>query len=717
MASSSSSPLPTLCLNMIVKNESRVIRRLLESVAPLIDSYCICDTGSTDDTIEIIESFFKERGIVGKVVCEPFRDFGYNRTFALNACRDMPEGTADYLLLLDADMILKIRDDFPPEKIKQKLLEADKYAFHLLQGSDYFNYKNTRIVRNNCGFTYWGVTHEYVNAPPGMNLEYGFFPKDELFIMDIGDGGAKADKFERDIRLLKKGLEEIPNNDRYTFYLANSYRDHGDDELAIDTYKKRVVIGGWVEEIWQSYHCIAKLYKKRGDISNAIYYWLEAYHRFPNRIENLYEIINHYRVEGKNLLAYYFYKMAEDSRTKYPGHDYLFTQADIYIYKLDYEFSIIGYYHNPENVDMKSVCMKVISCPLVDGGIFRNVLSNYKFYSQRLDKYALKIDPKNLQLLESIGSTIEGLDNGGEFVSSSPSLCIDDDGDLVVCLRYVNYRIDDKGGYVNHEHITTKNVIRSILGGGRNDPRDTVWEDNGISGTEYELQYDDKYNGRYVGIEDVRIMYHGGNILYNGNRGFDNSTERPGEPHRDDFTMGVEHGTIEWYPGSIGTKNSKILYYEKERHLEKNWVLFTGKDGKLNCVYKWNPLTIGEIDQEAGVFKEKVVLEGMPQFFHDLRCSTNGVVVDNEIWFICHIVSYEDRRYYYHVFVVLDRDTFALKRYTPLWTFEKEKVEYTLGFVYYPKTDLFLIGYSVMDSKTKYMLLDKLSVERMMICV
>ena len=48
----------TLCLNMIVKNESKIIARLLTSVSPIIDSYCICDTGSTDNTVEIIQNFF-----------------------------------------------------------------------------------------------------------------------------------------------------------------------------------------------------------------------------------------------------------------------------------------------------------------------------------------------------------------------------------------------------------------------------------------------------------------------------------------------------------------------------------------------------------------------------------------------------------------------------------------------------------------------------------
>ena len=44
---------PTLCLNMIVKNESKIITRLFNSVVPIIDCYCICDTGSTDNTVKI----------------------------------------------------------------------------------------------------------------------------------------------------------------------------------------------------------------------------------------------------------------------------------------------------------------------------------------------------------------------------------------------------------------------------------------------------------------------------------------------------------------------------------------------------------------------------------------------------------------------------------------------------------------------------------------
>jgi len=147
---------PTLCLNMIVKNESKIITRLFDSVVPIIDCYCICDTGSTDNTVELIESYFLEKNIPGKVVYEPFKNFAYNRNVALKSCI----GMSDYVLLLDADMTLSIRT-FD----KKTLSKYD--TFTILQGNDNFYYNNRRIVRNDGLYNYVGVTHEYINIPNG----------------------------------------------------------------------------------------------------------------------------------------------------------------------------------------------------------------------------------------------------------------------------------------------------------------------------------------------------------------------------------------------------------------------------------------------------------------------------------------------------------------------------------------------------------------------
>ena len=194
-----------------------------------------------------------------------------------------------------------------------------------------------------------GVTHEYMNLP--RICKQHTIQKKNLFIHDIGDGGAKDDKFARDIRLLKKGLESDPNNERYLFYLGNSYLDSGQYQGAIDTYKKRIKVGGWKEEVWYCYYSIGRAYKLLYSVNNvhnanfifhAIHYWLEAYDYYPERIENLYEIVKFYREQCKYNLAYQFYQMADYHKHHY-SDDHLFHEKSVYDYKLDYEMSIMAF--------------------------------------------------------------------------------------------------------------------------------------------------------------------------------------------------------------------------------------------------------------------------------------------------------------------------------------------------------------------------------------
>ena len=673
---------PTLCLNMIVKNESKVIRRILESVSSIIDSYCICDTGSTDDTIQIIQSYFEEKNIPGKIVCEPFRDFGYNRTFVLQSCENTP--LSDYILLLDADMVLWTCPTTTPEEFKRSLV---KDVYTIYQGNQDFYYKNIRIVRNNRGCTYWGVTHEYVKMPP--NSTEGVLEKSQVFIIDIGDGGSKSDKFERDIRLLEQGLIDHPNNDRYTFYLANSYNDLGNYEKAIENYEKRIKLGGWHEEVWYSYYKIGMCYSKMNKMELAINTWLNAYDFFPNRIENLYEIVKYYRNMGKHKLAHVFYELADEMRTKHGPPDYLFLQKDVYDYKLDYEFYIIAYYRNPRNINIPQLCMKICAHSSVDKSLMTNIMSNYKFYAPSL--IDSQSDTKNTLLLENIAK--ENMPPG--FSSTTPSVCKSAEGELYVNVRYVNYTIDENGNYTNKNTIDTINSLSII------DTREPEWC---VKHT-HEIKYNTELDNVYVGLEDVRIMKYNNTLLYNSNRGLDY--------HR----IKVEHGEIDITTGQ--TMNSQILTKEGEQSIEKNWVLFESGD-HIFCIYEWYPLTIGTLKDNT---YNTIYKHDMPTFFKHVRGSTNGTPFVNdlgetEIWFLCHTVSYETRRYYYHIFVCLDAATMTLKKYTPWFTFEKKPVEYSLGFVFLTSATQpveILIGYSTMDSTTKYKMIKKSKVDDMMI--
>lgn len=674
---SESNTIPKICLNMIVKNESKVIERLLNSVLPLVDYYCICDTGSTDNTEEIIREFFAKHMIPGVIVKEPFQDFGYNRTFALQQCDQMTK--ADYILLMDADMILEFPSGNFPKKIheiKKKLWEHP--AHYLFQGSPKFHYKNVRFVKNKYGMTYWGVTHEYVKVPEGT--VYGMFDRNDIFINDVGDGGSKADKFERDIRLLTAGLEKEPNNDRYTFYLANSLRDAGRTDEAIETFKKRIKIGGWIEEIWFSSYSIGKCYRKLDNMPAAIYHWMDGYNAYPRRIENLYQIINYYREQGKNELAYQYFRIADRQRNENPNQDFLFMEKDIYDYKLDYELTILGYYCNHDGYDLPKYCVKVMCYPHLEEWTSRNILSNYKFYAPELKSMS------NVVITDTIDDCIN-LVSDSNFNKSTPSIVLHNDKEIIN-IRHVNYHIDDKGGYVQKENVETRNVL--FL----KDTSTTML----IS---HNTDLDE--NNMYIGLEDVRIFSYKNRLFYNANRGLGYSKFQ------------IEHGEIDMKTGI--TVNSRLVYYEQQTDVEKNWVLFEDSYGNMKCIYSWHPLIIGDIYSKVGSDTEPNFLVSnrvdTPNCFRHFRGSTNGVNVNGEIWFICHIVSYEDRRYYYHVLVALDPKTYKMKRFSKFFTFEKEKVEYTLGFIYNKSQDQIKIGYSLLDSCTKFLEIPRAQLEEL----
>lgn len=672
--------MPKICLNMIVKNESKIIKRLLETVLPLIDTYCICDTGSTDNTIDIIQSFFVDVNMAGKIVKEPFQNFEYNRNYALKECYGMKN--ADYILLLDADMTLCIPNTNSIYDFKKSMC---KDAYYLLQGNSNIQYQNLRIVKNTGKFSYWGVTHEYIQTPDNTTIYR--IPKVLMYINDIGDGGAKADKFIRDIRLLKDGLVQNPDNDRYTFYLANSYKDSHQYENAIETYKKRIELKGWIQEVWYSYYCIGLCYKVLNEMEKAIFYWLEGYNRLPERIENLYEIIHYYRNNQNYVLVDVFYNMAIKSRNSINEENQLFLIKDVYDYKIDYEFSITGFYSNQQNIDMIKVFMRVLNCPL-DNNIRNNVLSNYKFYTKTLSDMK-QPETENVKTIRDVSCMKEHI----HMFSSTPSICYNENNEKIyINTRLVNYKYVN-GEIINNKNdkIITKNII-SVF---------DITKESWIKESEFELEYNTKYDCIYVGLEDIRLLSNSMGVCFNANRG-------------------ISYGKIMIETGSIDLNSHKtassLVTKDKSQAVEKNWVMFNTILERVKVIYKWYPLTIGEyIENEDDInnmfFTTNTIQT--PRIFKLLRGSTNGVTINNEIWFITHLVSHEQKRYYYHMFVVLDVETFNVKRYSIPFTFEKQHIEYTLGFVFDKKTDIFLIGYSTMDRTTNYMEVSKVNIDKL----
>ena len=673
--------LPTLCLNMIVKNESKIILRLLESVVSIIDCYCICDTGSTDNTCELIKSYFDEKNINGIIVTENFQNFAYNRNVALKNCM----GMSDYILLMDADMILK-HNNF--DKSMLHLYDC----FYVLQGNNDFYYQNARIIKNSAEYEYIGVTHEYLSTP--QNAKIGKMGKNTLFILDYGDGGSKQDKFERDIALLLDGLQNEPTNVRYYFYLANSYKDSCKFEEAIQMYKKRIELGGWDQEVWHSYYSIGICYKNMNKPENAIFYWLEAYNFLPKRVENLYEIICYYRIHSKHKLGYIFYEIAKDAIENATDKDtYLFLQNDIYTYKIEYEYTILAAYLGIQDINDEIITILNNSS---DININRNLLQNMKFY---------KFMPTPLTVFNMSNATIKNINNTlTKFNSSSSCLIPNKDVGYTMNVRYVNYTISQDGSYLNcDKHIVTLNKCVTL------DNNFNILNEKWIP-----FEFEDR---RYIGIEDVRIF-----------------PTAIGESIDTVRIIGVgyhKNDTIGIVCGFYNTEENKFIYNEikpdfTNNDCEKNWVFVDYKDD-AHIIYNWHPLQICKIDdaQKVLTFVEQ---KQMPNIFKIARGSTCGykfvkvINVDNindnsgisfttdetEIWFIVHLVSHETPRHYYHMFVVFD-EKMNLLRYSAPFAFEGHSIEYCLSLVV--ENERVIVNYSDWDRTTKIAIYDKIYID------
>lgn len=665
---------PTVCLNMIVKNESAVIVRMLNSVAPLIDTYCICDTGSTDNTKELIEQFFLWRHIQGKVLDHPFVDFEETRNFSLHSC----VGMSDYILLMDADMVISVSNVDNFKHVLEEKWREGVNGMRILQGNEDFFYPNVRIIRSNPEYKYIGVTHEYLSMKDGDRIDN--ISKDDVFIYDVGDGGSKGDKFERDIRLLTEGIKKDPENNRYWFYLGNSYFDLKKYEDAIEAYRKRVELGGWVQEIWYCFYRMGIAFYELEKKEIAIAAWLSGYDRYPKRIENLYQLVKHYRMTGETKTAYMFYKMAQDIiNNGVHKEELLFVGNDVYRYKLDHEYTIIGAYNDIH--DMSESFVKVFN-ECVDETIIKSSFSNMKFYDHLIEHVLLMDYTENVEKIV----TFDDKTSVRTLYSSSP--CIikhpNDNDKYMMNVRYVNYKIDAMGGYHDCDDVIMTQNKMVIL-------------DNNFEKIE-ERWFDlgEKHHA-YMGIEDVRLYKTDENkVLFIG-------TEC-----RDNGFLGISSGE---YNVSNKLESVYLTIENMKSYCEKNWVMANvkGIEG-IGIVYKWYPVAVFSLIESNPVLCFVRQLEKMPGIFKYARGSTNGYLYENELWFIVHMVCYENPRHYYNMVAVFDDKMTYLKWYSYPFKLSLISIEYCLGLIV--EKERMIVSYSTNDSTSMISIVSISSLEK-----
>lgn len=331
----------SLCLVMIVKDEEDTIEKCLKSVAPYISHWVIVDTGSKDKTMEVIQKTMDGLGIPGTLHQRPWVNFEVNRTESL----ELAKGKCDYRWIIDAD------DTFYPENVNINPfagLPNGPDGYQILYKLNALQYHRVQIVKSNQDWVYKGVLHEYLHLDK-KEITQGIVPGC-FVIADISPlkrASSLEEKYANDAKILEDALVTEPNNSRYMFYLAQSYRDSGQLDKAIDSYKKRIAMGEWPEEVYYSMYMIAKLREKQGaPIEEVAGLYSKAWEYRPERLEAVFHTMRKYREQKRFLVAFAYGDVA--IKTRGTG-DILFVEPEIWQWRLLDEYSLAAYYiGNPE---------------------------------------------------------------------------------------------------------------------------------------------------------------------------------------------------------------------------------------------------------------------------------------------------------------------------------------------------------------------------------
>lgn len=317
---------------LIVKNESKIITRCLDSIKNIINFLYVQDTGSTDNTLDVIKEWASSNNIDMDCNVVPFQDFAHNRTKALERLRQLTH--VDYALVLDADEVIDVKRELPP-------LDKDFYYTTCKYGN--IQYLRPFLISNRKPFHYCGVLHEFVDCKEAYTK--GIL--EDIFIIPFNDGHRSDDvqKFQKDSLILENAIKQEDDlflKSRYTFYCAQSYRDCNDYKNALNKYSLRTKQGGWFQEIYISYLNEGRLKQLIGETEQSIINsFLNGIDTDPYRAECYCEVSRMFRLCKKYNLAYMFSKKGLECKM---NNSNLFSEPEAYGWRMMDEYTLACYY-------------------------------------------------------------------------------------------------------------------------------------------------------------------------------------------------------------------------------------------------------------------------------------------------------------------------------------------------------------------------------------
>jgi len=386
---------------MIVKDESDIIINTLTNILEKlpIQYWVICDTGSTDNTSELIETFFLEKGISGELIHEQWKDFAYNRTRAL----EFAYKKSDFVFIFDAD------DRIVGDLVLPDLKKGS--AYHMQFGHA-VQWKRMPLLDNHIKWYYEGVMHEIIGTNEKYNLisiEGNYHIATNVEISARNKKGSK--KFYDDALVLVNAYEKNDKlQPRYGFYAAECFRFSGKENWnkSIEWYIKTMnEERQWPQERYWSCYQLGKMYDELKEKEKSWYYFFKSYEFDSSRQEAFFELIKKCRATNKFEMGYGLWKMLKPCLNQDKQHK-LFIYNPIYEHSLYSEILIILYYlkkFDEANEILKKILIANITDPLYIAMTNNNIKhfiphikkTDWEFYG-KFKRYCKKFTvPEDLQ--------------------------------------------------------------------------------------------------------------------------------------------------------------------------------------------------------------------------------------------------------------------------------------------------------------------------------
>lgn len=240
-----------ICLNAIMKNEANSLPEFLELVVPHISGWIVCDTGSTDDSVQIVTSFFDRRGVKGKMLQHQWRSFDFNR----NLC--MEEGSKQrrckFWLLLDVDQ--RLHADLQLSLLELNYTEAG-YLMKDIINNEIENHKIS-LIRADFGWKYEGRIHEILRPPQDHDEDVvvGLLP-DSIYTSHHTNFRRNDDQDEK---MLRGEISEFPDRASAYFHLGKLLLSRSSYREGIEMLIRNSLLSDSEEEKFYDHYLIAKM--------------------------------------------------------------------------------------------------------------------------------------------------------------------------------------------------------------------------------------------------------------------------------------------------------------------------------------------------------------------------------------------------------------------------------------------------------------------------